>query len=136
MLGGMNGKEFSEWLYAEMERRGLSQSELARRAGMAQSTVSFALSGDRRPGLDFCVGVARAFDLPPEDVLQRAGLLPSSPEETPNAKLALHLFSQLPVEVQDLILAQMRALVERESSESTRGSVAAQTREASKGEPP
>jgi len=79
--------------------------------------------------------MARALDLPPELVLQRAGLLPESPDETPNAKLAMHLFTQLPLEVQDMILAQMRALVEREpSARRRRGNVAAQTREASSDE--
>ena len=64
---------------AEMERRKWNNAELARRAEIGHSTVSMVLSGQSRPGLDFCIGIGRAFGLPPEKVLRIAGLLPSIP---------------------------------------------------------
>lgn len=75
--------DFVTWLNREMERRGWNNSELARRADVSPSTLSKAISGYNRPGLELCVGVADAFGLPPETVLRRAGLLPPSAEGDP-----------------------------------------------------
>jgi transcriptional regulator with XRE-family HTH domain len=69
-------EDFSNWLIEEMEKRGWSTSELARQARIAQSTISLNISGKRKPGIDFCVGVARAFKIPPEVVLRKAGRIP------------------------------------------------------------
>jgi len=71
--------EFSTWLTTEMNRRGWSNSELARRAEIVPSAISMVISGHRGPGLDLCVGLSRAFKIPPEDVLRKAGLLPPLP---------------------------------------------------------
>lgn len=38
-------------------------------------------SSQRGPGLEFCVGVARAFKVPPELVLRLAGLIPPLPDD-------------------------------------------------------
>jgi transcriptional regulator with XRE-family HTH domain len=103
---------FADWLLNEMQRRGLSQSELARKAGLAQATISYVLSGERNPGSEFCLGVAKALNIPPEIVFQRAGLFPGEGEETSNLKEASHLFQQLSDRQQRDILVQMRALVE------------------------
>lgn len=67
---------FVIWLIEEMEQRGWSNSELARQAGIVPSTLSKVISGHNKPGLEFCIGVAQAFDYPPERVLRQAGLLP------------------------------------------------------------
>ncbi len=37
------------------------------------------ISGHANPGPDFCLGVARAFNQPPEKVFRAAGLLPPLP---------------------------------------------------------
>jgi len=65
-----------KWLIVEMNTRGWSNSELARRSDVVQSTVSLVLSGKSRPGDDLCTGIARAFRITPEEVFRRAGLLP------------------------------------------------------------
>jgi transcriptional regulator with XRE-family HTH domain len=71
---------FINWITEELEARGWNYSELARRAGVVPSTVSMTMSQQKNPGLDFCLGVAKALKVPPEDVLRRAGLLPAVPE--------------------------------------------------------
>jgi transcriptional regulator with XRE-family HTH domain len=103
---------FAEWLLNEMQRRDLSQSELARRAGLAQATISYVLSGERNPGPEFCLGIAKAMNIPPEVVFQEAGIFPPSSAETKNRKEADHLFSQLSDRQQNDVLTMMRALVE------------------------
>lgn len=45
-----NPTDFPAALKREMERRGLSQSELAKLAGVSQGAVSMWLGGTREPG--------------------------------------------------------------------------------------
>ena len=103
---------FTGWLQDELNRRGWDQAELARRADVAQSHLSRVMSQLRNPGPDFCRAIARAFRVPPEDVFRRAGLLPPEPEMKATYREALHLFAQLPEELQRMVLVQMRALLE------------------------
>lgn len=72
----MNKLEFSEWLNEERNKRGWTQNELARRAGMTSSGVSQVITRRTFPGPEFCRGVARALGVPPERVFRKAGLLP------------------------------------------------------------
>jgi transcriptional regulator with XRE-family HTH domain len=72
-------KDFVTWLTDEMNARGWTNSELARRAGVRQSTVSMVISGHNKPGDDLCLGIARAFHVPAEEVFRRAGILPPLP---------------------------------------------------------
>ncbi|MFQ5613980.1 MAG: helix-turn-helix domain-containing protein [Anaerolineae bacterium] len=104
--------DFVTWLTKEIEKRGWSNSELARRANLVPSTISMVLNGDKRPGLDFCNGVARALNHPPEAIFRLAGLLPPDPDMDPEEKEALHLFRQLGDAERKRILQAMRAWVE------------------------
>jgi len=70
---------FSEWLEKELEKRDMSQSELARQAGVTRAAINGVLTGARGPGIDLCNGIAQAFKLPPEEVYRAAGI-PLSPE--------------------------------------------------------
>lgn len=70
---------FVTWLTVEMDKRGWSNSELARRAGITPSNVSMVISGTRQPGWDFCAKIARPLGHSPEHVLRQAGLLPALP---------------------------------------------------------
>ena len=125
MVIAMTSTTFTQWLYTEMRQRRLSQSELARKAGVAQATISYVLSGERNPGAEFCVAISRALNVPAEEVFRRAGLLPADPEETPTLREALHLFRQLPPEQQRQKIAEMRAIIELlESDRRIRSSTA------------
>lgn len=68
--------ELIDWAGRELETRGWSMRELSRRSGLSVGTISDVLNDRANPGLDFCVGVARALDVPPENVLRMAGLIP------------------------------------------------------------
>lgn len=80
--------EFATWLTGEMDRRGWSNSELARRAGVVPSTLSKIITGYNQPGIDLCNGLARALNLPPELIFRRAGLLPKLPAPDQDATLS------------------------------------------------
>jgi len=111
---------FADWLNEMMKQRNLSQSELARRAGISQSGISLILSGERNPGSDVCRGIADALDLPPKTVFIEAGLFPPEPDFDPDAEEVLRLFRKLPPTEKDIILIQMRALARRERIERDR----------------
>lgn len=104
--------DFSTWLTGEMDKRGWNNSELARRAGLVPSTISMVISQQKNPGLDFCVGIALAFRLPPEIVLRKAGLLDPEMPQAQIDKEAAHLFAQLPDNQKEIVLAQLRGMIQ------------------------
>ena len=105
-------REFGAWLTGELERRGWSRSEAARRGGVSASMFDKVINGHALAGPDFCNGVARAFRIAPETVFRLAGILPPLPPETAELAEAYRLFAQLPREQQELFLAQIRAVIE------------------------
>lgn len=70
---------FSDWLMEQLQGKGWTQAELAKRSGLSRSAISLLLSSQRNPTAESCVAIARAFDLPPETVLMAADLLPEIP---------------------------------------------------------
>lgn len=84
----MNGvsvsTKFGTWILRELDRRGWSQSEAARRGGISSTSISMVISGKMNPEIKFYRGVSRAFNLPLEDVLRQAGVLPAEPPLTIN----------------------------------------------------
>lgn len=66
--------EFVIWLLAQMERRGWTQRELARRAGLSHSTINFILNGRYTPKTATLVAIAQALTVPVSEVLQAAGV--------------------------------------------------------------
>lgn len=107
---------FSEWLYQQIDKRGWSQSELARRAKVSRTAISNVLNNNRQPGTDLCLAIADAFKMPPEHVFRAAGLLPPNPDNDPLLDRANHLLAQLPPEKQQEALAFLDFLVERSQS--------------------
>ena len=49
---------------------------------MSSGTISRIITGSRSPGTDAITGIARAFKMPIEEVMRRAGLLPMPPDAT------------------------------------------------------
>jgi transcriptional regulator with XRE-family HTH domain len=111
--------KISEWLEQQLRARGWSSSELARRAGISQSSVSNVLTGKQIPGLEFCKGVARALDLRTEELLQRAGHLPSMPEPVVEEQEALRLLRGLSGPMRGVALSLLRALDGSSSGDDT-----------------
>ena len=86
---------FSGWLTTELEERNMSQSELARQAGVTRAAINGVLTGSRNPGNDLCIGIADAFGLPPETVYRKAGLLPPTTEAEEDERLLNYLYNNL-----------------------------------------
>lgn len=86
---------FSDWLLEEIEKSGLSYSEIGRRAGFSHARISQVVSGDK-PSADFCIAIAKGLDLPPTVALSRAGYLPRMDRKNELTEKLLHHFDQLP----------------------------------------
>jgi transcriptional regulator with XRE-family HTH domain len=98
--------DFISWLTTEIDRRGWTNTETARRAGVVQSTISLTISRKSRPGIELCRGLARAFNIPPEEVYRRAGLLPPLPDEPDHAqeRRLYDLYRRLPERVRERVV--------------------------------
>lgn len=85
-----------DWLTEELNRRGWSHSELARRAGLSQVSVSGVIAGSRPATCDFCIKIATALGETPEHVLRLAGILPPLQDgDDPALTEAIELLHQL-----------------------------------------
>lgn len=103
--------DFSTWVTAELNRRDWSQSELARRGGVTPAAINRVITGDRKPGIDVCRAIAKAFELSEMEVFERAGIAaPNYDRAEIETKQLLADFYSLPDEDRQLILDQMRAL--------------------------
>jgi len=114
---------FSDWLQNEMKMRGLSQSDLAHRAGVTRAAINRVLTETRGAGPDLCVGVARALGYQPDDVFRIAGLLPKGENaRTALADQMLAIFDGLPPDVQEQLVYIALGLGHREQSKSEESS--------------
>jgi transcriptional regulator with XRE-family HTH domain len=73
--------DFAAWLNTEMEEQGLSFQQVAQRVGLSDTVLTGIMDGQMRPSADLCQRIAIVFDVPPEEVLGHAGLLPLKPSE-------------------------------------------------------
>lgn len=114
--------DFAGWLQAELSERGMSQAELARRAETTTTTVYRVLNRERNAGVEFCKGIARAFNMRDTDVMKIAGLAAStSPDDqAPSLRELISKFSQLSDEDQEAVLKHVRALDEMQQAEKRR----------------
>lgn len=102
-------EDFASWLNQELERRGWSRSEAARRGGFSPSMIDKVVNGYARPGLDFCRGISRAFGMPLEEVFRRAGILPAREDAAGSDELILY-YREMPPEDRRRLLAIARTL--------------------------
>lgn len=86
---------FSNWILQELDKRGWSQSDLARASGLTRGGVSNIVNEKSSIGIDSATGIAKAFGVPVTEVLSAAGVIPKMPEATAEEEQLLYLFRQL-----------------------------------------
>ncbi len=98
--------DFVEWIQSELNNRGWNNRELAKRSGLKDSTISMTLNRQNRVSFDFCLGIAKAFRMLPEQTLRQAGLLPpvSSVSDDALVQKIIELIKQLPASEKKLLL--------------------------------
>jgi transcriptional regulator with XRE-family HTH domain len=66
-----NTMDFSEWIVTELQRRGWSRSEAARRGGISPSMFDKVINGYAKPGIRFIEGLAKAFGISTSEIMSR-----------------------------------------------------------------
>lgn len=111
---------FFTWLDAHLRDSDLTDYALAKKAGIAHSVISKARSGVQGIGWDAGVAIASALNLPPEVILKKLELLPSSNPDRARSVLIdemLHIFPELSESDQDELLQMARLKLERRKRE-------------------
>ena len=113
---------FNEWVEQELKSREWRQADLARVMGSSEGMVSMVLRGERKPGPDFCNGIARAFGVPPETVFRMVGILPALPEEDDElARQLVESFKRLPIEKRREVLSYVIWKIQESRLEDMQG---------------
>jgi transcriptional regulator with XRE-family HTH domain len=99
--------DFSNWLIEQMKKKGWSQADLSRAAGLTRQAIANYAAG-RIPQDDSILKIAFAFNLPPEQVYRAAGLLPPAIDIDEDMEQIMHETAQLSKTDQREILAYVR----------------------------
>lgn len=71
----MKAENLIRWINNELKERGMSQRELARRAGLSSATVPRVLSGETYPTFEFCLAVSEPLGRTPIELFLLADLI-------------------------------------------------------------
>lgn len=123
----MEQESFGMWLAEAIENRGLNQSELARRIGVANGTVNRWINEGRIPQASAYEPLARELGVSVDEVMMAAGVMEEDRARVgPRARL-LDLISWLPDQEIEAVLAfaefrgeRARASVKRIRNSDTR----------------
>jgi transcriptional regulator with XRE-family HTH domain len=116
--------EIAEWIDTEMQARGWTTRELARRASLHHTTISQVVTGRQLAGWDFLVAVARPLGLAPIEALIKGGKLTRaeaiatlprllSAEQADMARQIAAAAQVLSMEEQQLLLQMLQALAQK-----------------------
>src|ERR1051325_2289653 len=109
---------FSEWLQAEMDKRGWSQSDLARYADLNRAVINKLLNGKSHPQPATLEAISRALKVPIEMTYRAAGLLPTNPDNDDAMDEAIHIFRSIQsTQRRATALALLKALIMEEENE-------------------
>lgn len=94
---------------ALLERRGMTQTQLAARIGLGQSAVSMLLAGKRNPRMDTLKAIAAALDVPVAELVSEDHRFVDDQE-----KIALlQLWDRIDEDQRATVLAMIEAAVRR-----------------------
>lgn len=65
--------KFSEWVVSQLDSKGWSRSEAARRGGISPSLYDKVINEESEPGMKFIKGFAKAFEMTPAQVMRHMG---------------------------------------------------------------
>lgn len=109
--------ELTQWLQAKLVERGWKAIDLAREAGLGNSTVTRILNEEREAGPDVCTKIAAALGEEPDKVFRLAGLLPESTGSfnglSSDESEMLKMYRGLPLSRKEALLSILRGLAEK-----------------------
>ena len=106
--------EFLDWINENLQKRGWTRADLARRTKISQSAYSMIFSGQREPGNDVLSALAKVFDLDLENVFRIAGILPAPKEWSPTQAEWDDVFDRLSPQDQEELLQIARLKLDRQ----------------------
>lgn len=113
---------FSEWLQTEMDKRGWSQSDLARYADLNRAVINKLLNGKSHPQPPTLEAISRALKIPIEMTYRAAGLLPVNPDNDEVVEEALHVLKSIQsTQRKATAIALLKALFTEEENEQKDG---------------
>ncbi len=115
----MDKIEFGQWIAQEREKRGWSQSDLARNAGLHRQSLYKIEIGDASPAVETYIALASALGLSPILLFRKAGLLPPALGNESDFDDWKYLLAQLPPDEQEEMrkIAQMK-IEKRQAAEA------------------
>jgi transcriptional regulator with XRE-family HTH domain len=109
---------FSEWLQAEMDKRGWSQSDLARFADLNRAVINKLLNGKSQPQPATLEAISRALRIPIEITYRAAGLLPTTPDNDDALEEAIYVLKSIQSSQRKATaIALLKALINEEENE-------------------
>lgn len=109
---------FSEWLQAEMDKRGWSQSDLARSSDLNRAVINKLLNGKSHPQPTTLEAISRALKIPIEMTYRAAGLLPNNTENDENIEEAIYVLKNIhSSQRKATAVALLKALINEEENE-------------------
>jgi len=99
---------FTQWILEQMEDRKWSQAKLSREAGLSRTAISDLIAGKTSAGYHLCRSIGTALELPAENVMREAGLLPPYPKIDKEIEQILDEAAKLPKRDQEEVLAFIR----------------------------
>lgn len=111
---------FGAWLLEELDKRELSQSQLAKMAGLSRGTLSNIISGTRGRGQDSIERIARALKLPPEHVFSISIGKDPNEGDDPWAEEMTHKLTLLSPGLRDMAERLINTMIEGEEAQDQR----------------
>lgn len=109
---------FSEWLQGEMDKRGWSQSDLARSAELNRAVINKLLNGKSHPQPTTLEAISRALKIPIEITYRAAGLLPAAPDTDETIEEAIHVLRNIQsAQRKATAIVLLKALINEEENE-------------------
>src|SRR6266542_3576896 len=110
--------DFSEWLQAEMGKRGWSQSDLARYADLNRAVINKLLNGKSHPQPPTLEAISRALKIPIEITYRTSGLRPANPDNDETTGEAIHVRKSMQsTQRKATAIALLKALINEEENE-------------------
>ena len=109
---------FSEWLQAEMDKRGWSQSDLARCSDLNRAVINKLLNGKSHPQPTTLEAISRALKIPIEITYRAAGLLPHNTDNDETIEEAIYVLKNIQSSQRKATaVALLKALIYEEENE-------------------
>jgi len=112
-----NTMGFSEWIVAELEKRGWSRSEAARRGKISPSMFDKVINGYSKPGMKFIDGIARAFKVSKSQVMMHVD---SKPANDQWAEDMADKFNQIPPQLRGVAERFIDSMIQGEETDQAK----------------